>query len=94
MALLGWGSSSEDEITYNKGMFAYLSGMIAVKPLLVADGSHHDGIPHLLEHVDVCLMLFLSPSLIVEVDAQSIKVEVGGDDRLCLVDEEEGGVAH
>ena len=66
--------------------------MIAAKPLLVAGGSHHGDIPHLLKHVDVHLALFLGLLLVVEVDVWSVKVEVGGEDRLCPIDEEEGGV--
>ena len=83
MALFKWGGSPEDKITYNKGMLVYPSNMIATKPLLVAGRLHHSSDPHLLEHVDVHLELFLGSLLIIE-----------GDDRLSLVDEEEGGVPH
>ena len=83
MALLGWGGSPKDKITYNKGTLTYPSNMIVAKPLLVVGRSHHNGVPHLLEHVDVRLELFLGSLLIIE-----------GDDRLSLVDEEEGGVPH
>ena len=94
MAVLRRGSSPKDMITYNKGMLAYRSGMIAVKPLLVADRLHHGGVPHLLEHVNVRLALFLSLLLVVEVGAQSVEVKVRGDDRLSHVDKEEGDVPH
>ena len=47
---------------------------------------------YLLEHVNVCLALFLGSLLVVEVDAWSIEVKVRGDDRLSPIDEEEGGV--
>jgi hypothetical protein len=77
-------------MTYNKGTLAYPSSMTAVKPLLVADRSHHGGVPHLLEHVDIRLVLFFSSLLVVEVDARSVEVEVGGDDRLSPIDLEEG----
>jgi hypothetical protein len=73
-------------------MLTYLSSVIVVKSLLVADKSHHDSVLHLLKHVDVCLALFLGSLLIIEVDTRGIEVEVGGDDRLSSVDEEEGGV--
>jgi hypothetical protein len=78
------------KITYNKGMLAYPYSVIAMKPLLVADRSYHGGVLHLLEHVDVRLALFLGPLLIIEVDAQSAEVKVGGDDCLNPIDEEEG----
>ena len=89
MALIGWGGFLEDEVTYNKGMLTYPSSVIAVKSLLVASRSHHGGVPHLLEHVDVHLALFLSLLLIVEVDAWGIEVEVRGDECLSPVDVEE-----
>ena len=92
MALFGWGGSPKDKITYNKGMLAYPSSVIAAKPLLVASRSYHGGIPHLLKHIDVRLALFLGSLLVVEVDAWSIEVKVRGDDRLSPIDEEEGGV--
>lgn len=91
MALLGWGCYPKDKVTYNKGTHAYPSGMIMVKLLLVAGGSHHDGISHLLEHVDVYLVLFLGPLFIVEVDAWSVEVEVGGEDLFYPINKE-GGV--
>ena len=94
MALFGCGGSLEDKITYNKGMLVYPLGVIAAKSLLVAGRSHHDGVLHLLEHVDVRLELFLSSLLIVEVDMWGIEVKVRGDDRLSPVDKEEGGVPH
>ena len=92
MALLRHGSSLKDKITYNNGMLAYPSGMIATKPLLVDSRSHHGGVPHLLEHVDVYLALFLGLLLIISVDTQCVEVKVGGDDRLSPIDEEQGGV--
>jgi hypothetical protein len=67
------------KITYNKGMLAYPYSVIAMKPLLVADRSYHGGVLHLL-----------GPLLIIEVDAQSAEVKVGGDDCLNPIDEEEG----
>ena len=69
MALLGWGGSPKDKITYNKGMLAYPSGVIATKSLLVAGRPHHSGVMLLFEHVDVCLVLFLCSLLVIEVDA-------------------------
>ena len=69
MARLGCGGSPKDEITYNKGTLAYPSSVITAKPLLVVGRSHHDGVPHLLEHVNIHLALFLGSLLIVEVDA-------------------------
>ena len=92
MALFGWGGSPKDKITYNKGMLAYLSSVIAIKSLLVASRLHHDSVPLFFEHVDIHLALFLCSLLIVEVDAWSIKVKVGGDDCLSPIDDEEGGV--
>lgn len=53
MALLRRGKFLEIEVTYNKGMFMYPSGVIAEKSLLVADGLYHGSVLHLLEHVDV-----------------------------------------
>ena len=94
MALLGWGVSLEDKITYNKGTLAYLSSVIAAKPLLVASRSHHGSVLHLLEHVNIHLALFLILLLIIEVDSWSVKVEVRGDDCFSPIDEEEGGVPH
>ena len=94
MDVFGWGGSLEDKITYNKGTLVYPLGVIATKSLLVAGRSQHDGVPHLLEHVDVRLALFLGSLLIVEVDTWGIEVEVRGDDRLSPVDKEEGGVPH
>ena len=94
MSLLGRGGSPNDEITYNKGKLAYPSSVIEAKPLLVAGRSHHGGVLHLLEHVDIRLMLFHGLLLIVEVDARSVEVEVGGVDRLSPLDEEEGVVPH
>ena len=78
----------KDKVTYIKGTLKYPSGVIAVKSQLVADRSHHDGVPHLLEHVDVCLTLFLSSLLVIEVEAWGIEVEVRGNDCLSPVDEE------
>ena len=92
MALFGWGGSPEDKVTYNKGTLTYPSGVIAMKSLLVADRPHHSGVLLFFKHVDIRLALFLSLLLIVEVDAWSVEVEVGGDDYLSPVDEEEGGV--
>ena len=94
MALLVWGGSPEDKLTYNKGTLTYLSGVIEVKSLLVAGRSHHGGVPQLLEHVDVYPTLFLSSLLVVEVDAWGVEVEVGGDDYLRCIDNEEGGIPH
>ena len=82
---LGRGGSLKDEITYNEGTLVYPSGMVAAKSLLVASRSHHSSVPYLLEHVNVCLVLFFSPLLVVEVDAWGVEVEVGGDDRLSPV---------
>jgi hypothetical protein len=79
VALLGWGGSLEDKITYNKGTLIYPSGVIATESLLVAGKPYHSSVPLFLEHVDVCLALFLCSLLIVEVDARSVKVEVRGD---------------
>ena len=92
MALLGWGCSLEDKITYNKGMLAYLSGVIAMKSLLVASRPYHCGVSFFFEHVDVRLALFLCSLLVIEVDTWSIEIKVEGDDHLSPVDEEEGGV--
>jgi len=92
MALLGWGGSLKGKITYNKGTFVYPFGMIAAKPLLVAGGSHHGCISHLLKLVDVHLALFLGLLLIVEVNSWSIEVKVKGEDRFCPINKEEGGV--
>jgi hypothetical protein len=69
VALLGWGDSLEDEVTYNKGMLVYPSGVIAAKSLLVADRLHHSSVSYLLEHVNVRLVLFLGSLLVIEVDA-------------------------
>ena len=94
MALFGWGSPPKDKVTHNKGTLTYSFGMRAVKSLQVAGRPHHGGVPHLLEHVDIRLALFLSPLLIVEVDAWSIEIEVGGNERHSPIDEEEWGVPH
>ena len=82
----------KDKVTYNKGTLAYPSSVIAVRPLLVAGRSHHGGVLHLLEHVDICLAFFLGPLLVIEVDMWGVKIEVEGDDCLRPIDEEEGGV--
>ena len=68
--------------------------MITVKSLVVANRSHHSSVLYLLEHVNVCLVLFFSSLLVVEVDAWGVEVEVGGDDCLSPIDEEEGGVPY
>jgi hypothetical protein len=73
---------------------AYSSGVIAAKPLLVASRLYHGGVLHLLKHVDICLALFLSLLLIIEVDAWGVNVKVRGDDHLGLIDKEERRVAH
>ena len=86
MAPPGWGGSLKDEITYNEGMLMYPSGVVAPKSLLVARRSHHSSVPYLLEHVNVFLVLFFSPLLVVEVDAWGVEVEVGGDDRLSPIE--------
>ena len=69
MALFGWGGSPEDKITYNKGMLAYPSGMIAMKSLLVAGRPHHGNVLLFLEHVNIHRALFLHSLLIIKVDA-------------------------
>jgi hypothetical protein len=92
VALLGWGGSPEDKITYNKGTLVYPSGVIATESLLVAGKPCHSGVPLFLEHVDVCLALFLCSLLVIEVDVRSVEVKVRGDDHLSPIDEEEGGV--
>jgi hypothetical protein len=92
--LLGQGGSLEDKITYKKGMLMYLSSVISMKSLLVADRLHHGGVPLFFEHVDVRLVLFLCSLLVIEVDTWSVRVEVRGDDYLSPVDEEEGGAPH
>ena len=94
MALFGWGGSSEDKVTYNKGTLTYLSGVIEVKSLLVAGRSHHGGVLLFFKHVDIRLALFFCSLLIIEVDAWGVEVEVRGNDRLSPVDEEEGGVPY
>ena len=94
MALFGWGGSLEDKITYNKGMLAYPSTVIAMKSLLVADRPHHSSVLLFFEHVNIHLALFIRSLLVIEVDAWGVEVEAGGDDRLRPVDEEEGCVPH
>ena len=94
MALFKWGGSPEDKITYNKGTLAYPSSVIATKSLLVAGTPHHDGVPLFFEHADVYLALFLYSLLVVEVDAWSIEIKVGGNERHSPIDEEEWGVPH
>ena len=92
MALLGWGGSPKDKITYNKGTLAYPSSVIAAKLPLVGGGSHHGSILHLVKHVDVRLVLLLGLLLVVEMNVGRVKVEVRGDDCLSPLDKEEGGV--
>ena len=87
MVLLGQGGSAKDKVTHNKGMLVYPFGVIAAKSLLVASRSHHSSVLYLLEHVNVCLVLFFSSLLVVEVDAWGVEVEVRGDDRLSPVEQ-------
>ena len=60
--------------------------------MLIPGGPYDGGVLLLLEHVDVHLTLLLGLFLIVETNAGCIEVEVGGDDRLSTIDDEEGGV--
>jgi len=84
---LGRGGSLKDEITYIEGTIVYPSSVVAAKSLLVASRSHHSSVLYLLEHVNICLVLFFSSLLVVEVDAWGVEVEVGGDDRLSPVEQ-------
>jgi hypothetical protein len=59
---------------------------------LIPGGLYNSGVPDLLEHLDVRLVLFFGLLLIVEVNSGSVKVKVRGDDPLSPVDEEEGCV--
>ena len=88
------GGSPKDKITYNKGTLTYPSRVIATKSLLVVGRPHQGSVLLLFKHVDVHLALFLFSLLIIEVDAWSVKIEVGRDDRLKPIDEEEGGVSY
>ena len=92
MALLGWGSSSEDEITYNKRTFMYLFGVVVMQSLLIPGGPYDGGVSLLFEHVNVRLALLLGLLLIIEMNTGHVEVKVKRDDCLSPIDEEEGGV--
>ena len=62
--------------------------------MLIPGGQYDGGVFLLLEHVDIHLALFLGLLLVLEVDVWSVDVKVGWEDRLCPIDEEEGGVPH
>jgi hypothetical protein len=51
---------------------------------LIPGGLYNSGVPDLLEHLDVRLVLFFGLLLIVEVNSGSVKVKVRGDDPLSL----------
>jgi hypothetical protein len=90
VALLGWGCPPKNEVTYNKGTFTYLSGMVVAESLLVPSRSHDGDVPLFLKHVIVSLALLLGPLLIVEEDTGGDQVQVKGDDHLGPIYEEEG----
>ena len=92
MASLGGGSPSEDKITNNKRTLTYPSGVVAMQSMLIPGGPYDSGVLFLFEHVDVRLALLLGPLLLVEVDTGGVEVQIRGDDRISLVDEEEGHV--
>lgn len=92
MASFGGGGPSEDEITYNKRMFACPSSVVATQSLLILGRPYDGGVLLHLEHVDVRLALLLSLLLVVEMNEGRVEVKVKGDDCLSPIDEEESGV--
>lgn len=89
MGFLQWSCFLEDEAAYNKEASVHPPSVVAAEPLLIPGIPFINGVPDLLEHVDVRLMLLLDLLFIIEADPSCVDIEVERDDNFSPIDEEE-----